>query len=274
MVVLKGWQVFLTRTYGVATTAFSIISVLAIFFDADRFFTSTGCVWLFLIMVILLSCMISGIWILFFNRSATIKLNNKTIVLRYGDIFKGKDEIKVIGVNCCFDTIVDDQIIAKNTLHGQFINRHFSQNVEELNNIISKELASVPSIDVSAEKHKGKQRRYPVGTIVPVTIASGTTFYLLALTRMDQELRAHCDPEDYFKALCALIDYCDQHSNGRSVQIPLLGSGMLSRVEASKQEKLTAMLSVLALKSPMITSNISIIIGKRDKHSVSIDRYA
>ncbi len=49
----------------------------------------------------------------------TDNTDNTDTKIEFGDIFKESGLI-VIPVNEYFDTIIDDRIIAKNTLHGQF----------------------------------------------------------------------------------------------------------------------------------------------------------
>ena len=273
MVILKGWQVFVTRTYAITTSLFTVISVIGVFVDARQWLKSPSDVWIVLIIVLAISSIISVIWTLCINRSIAVKINDKSVTLKYGDIFEGRGGIRVIAVNRCFDTTVDDEIIARSSLHGQFIIRYFGNSENKLRDMIFKALENVDFDDVGEVKPHGNHKRYPVGTIVPIRVADGTIYYLLALTEMNCDCKTHCTPEDYFKALCALIDYCNQHANGRWVEIPLIGSSELSRMAATKQDKLTAMLSVLMLKSREIACDISIVVGKRDRHNVSINRY-
>lgn len=54
------------------------------------------------------------------RKVAHLEINKTTINIIMGDIFKKKG-LKVISFNEYFDTVVDDKIIASNTLHGQYI---------------------------------------------------------------------------------------------------------------------------------------------------------
>ena len=52
------------------------------------------------------------------------------IVVKYDDIMKiafpkkkQSERIIVVAVNCCYDTVVDDDIIHEKSVHGQFLKR-------------------------------------------------------------------------------------------------------------------------------------------------------
>ncbi|MCC9872603.1 hypothetical protein HK153_06800, partial [Streptococcus agalactiae] len=53
-------------------------------------------------------------------RQVNIKIGVTTLIVKSGDIFE-EDGLKAIAFNEYFDTTVDDKIIAKKSLNGQFI---------------------------------------------------------------------------------------------------------------------------------------------------------
>ena len=57
------------------------------------------------------------------KKHITIKIRNTRIIITEGDIFAQEGK-KIIPANEYFDTIVDDKIIAKTSLHGQYITNY------------------------------------------------------------------------------------------------------------------------------------------------------
>ena len=68
-------------------------------------------------------------------QNVSMKINKTNVTIKCGDIFK-EEGLKVIAFNEYFDTIVDDDIISRNSLNGIFINSHISS-VAELDKAIS-----------------------------------------------------------------------------------------------------------------------------------------
>ena len=67
--------------------------------------------------------------------SLTLKINNSTVNIKFGDIFKQSD-LKVIAFNEYFDTKVDDIIISPNTLNGKYI-LSLTEPIENLDDLIA-----------------------------------------------------------------------------------------------------------------------------------------
>lgn len=89
-------------------------------------------------------CIVCGIFIVAFlaafiktmcTRRVKVDLNDgRMAIVECGDLFSG-GEVIVIPVNDSFDTIVDDIIIAKKSIHGQFVKRFFDNHVEEISSM-------------------------------------------------------------------------------------------------------------------------------------------
>lgn len=80
--------------------------------------------------------------------SIVLTMRDFRIHISFGDLF-AKRGIVVIPVNEYFDTIVDDHIIAHKTIHGQFVDKYFANDIATLDTMISREL-------------QGNQQQYPV----------------------------------------------------------------------------------------------------------------
>lgn len=83
------------------------------------------------------------------------------VTVKEGDVLKERGII-VIPVNNYFDTIVDDVIISKKSVHGQFVLQYLAENpdVKLLNKLISDDLkkniiVQLQQIELLATLHHG-----------------------------------------------------------------------------------------------------------------------
>lgn len=157
----------------------------------------------------------------------------------YGDIFK-KNDITVIPVNEYFDTLVDDKVVATNTLHGMFVKQFFGGNEKNLKTQITRSLNGKPYVELNHNRTSGNKKSYPLGTVVEV-IKDDKVFYLVALTKFNENHRAEVKNSEYQRVICDLFTYANQFSQGRKVHIPLIGAGH-SGVNLSKQKLLEFLL--------------------------------
>lgn len=151
----------------------------------------------------------------------SLKIKNSTFKIKLGDIFK-QSELKVINFNEYFDTVVDNKIIAKNSLNGQFILNKV-QDVKELDDIIKESLKN-NFILFNNERSKGKKIKYDIGSIVEYD-----DYLLTALTKFDKDNRANLSLRDYLIFLMNFWDNLDKIYANRSVCITLFGSSSITR---------------------------------------------
>ena len=85
------------------------------------------------------------------------------IRISVGDIFKCQGDV-VIPVDTAFNVEVNERIISARSLHGQFINNFFKNNVENLENTISQQLAHKTVIGQRESQNNGKLHIYDIGT--------------------------------------------------------------------------------------------------------------
>ena len=111
----------------------------------------------------------------FFSNKRTIYSKDEVeIEVKYGDLMEiafpnkmRENRIVVIAVNCCFDMIVNQDLIRENSVHGQFIKRYAHDDIElsDLNNMIEKSLNEFDynfiQLDRS-DKRYGNLKRYPL----------------------------------------------------------------------------------------------------------------
>ena len=201
-----------------------------------------------------------------FQDKTTLSINNSTMIVKTGDIFE-EDGLKVIAFNEYFDTQVDNKIVAENTLNGIYIKSKVN-NVNELDNLIETDVnLHTKIIQNNDSRTNGKKKKYELGTIF-----QNNDYLLTAFTKFDNDNKAYLNMCDYINFLLKFWNEIDIIYAGRSVSIPLLGSGITRFKEyntISEQELLELLIwSFKISKIKFIyPSKVSIIIheSKKDK---------
>jgi hypothetical protein len=212
------------------------------------------------------------------NRSddVTLNINNSTVRIKVGDIFEDQEHredgdeeppLKVIAFNEYFDTHVDDKIISKRTLNGKYVNERIN-NIEEFDRSLELELAEKVTY-FNENRKEGKKKKYKLGTIF-----QHDNYLLTAFSKFDANNRAHLYMNDYINFLINFWNEVDIVYGGRTVVIPLLGSGMTRFKEydtVSEQELLELLIwsfkvSRIKFKHP---AHVCIVIHKSSKDKIS-----
>lgn len=206
-------------------------------------------------------------WIIANNQTKTrLTLNNSTMIIKTGDIFD-EEGLKVIAFNEYFDTQVDNQIIAENTLNGKYIKSKISD-LNEFDNLINEDAhLNERILDTNSGRLLGKKKRYSLGTIFQYK-----DYVLTAFSKFDNENRAYLYMNDYINFLINFWNEIDIIYAGRSISIPLLGTG-ITRFKGfdsvTEQELLELLIWSFKVSRIKFTypSKVSIIIheSKRDK---------
>ena len=119
----------------IATSVFSFLSIIQLFFDWHTLGIDDCNIKAKLIILtvsVLICIIIALVWGLISSKALTIlSKDNVKIIIKYGDLMKiafpkkkQQERIVVIAVNCCYDTIVNDDIIHEGSVHGQFLNKY------------------------------------------------------------------------------------------------------------------------------------------------------
>ncbi len=157
------------------------------------------------------------------------------VTIKEGDLFdQRQNSVIVIPVNEYFDTIVDNKIIAHNTIHGIFIDKYFQDRLDELNSKIRNGLSHRNDAICISNRMRGNKDKYPLGTCI--NIAEGGNEYILwAFTHFDDNNKAFVGLEEFesaFKGLTQTIQYI---ANNRPVYMPLFGSGQSGLKKSSQR---------------------------------------
>lgn len=184
---------------------------------------------------------------------------NKRLSVEFKDLFRSNSKIRVIGVNRCFDTITDRQLISKKSLHGQWLRSYLSNHsVEELDLEIDRQLRG-KKYEEAARKQLGKKKRYPVGTVVEIRDGN-YIYYLVGMTKLDErKLTASCTIEEYCLGILQLMKYYNEHGQQEDIALPLIGSGA-SRIPKKEEELLKCMLTLIKMGQNHGQGNIEILL--------------
>jgi len=155
-----------------------------------------------------------------------------SIVVEFCDLFEQKGAT-VINVMDTFDTDITNNLVNANTIHGQFISKYFSTNVNSLNNEIGTDLVALGlTPEETNQSLKGKKDRYKIGTVCRIT-THDKYFYLAALTFMQETGNIDIQPQYIYDFLSALWDFIPNHGvHHETINIPLIATG-INRLPAS-----------------------------------------
>lgn len=200
-----------------------------------------------------------------------LKVNRNTVVVKFGDIFQESDCLKVIPANEYFDTIVDDRIIASASLHGQYIERYAKTSPEELRRLIDADIDLKQNISfIDQQRAVGAKTAYKLGTIF-----KHNDYLLLAFTKFDKNNRAYLDNKLLWESLINMWQSIDTIHSGKSICLPLLGSGLarLVNMNLTEQQLLELLIVSLRLSGVRFNWNVKVTIVVYHGNKESIDLY-
>lgn len=206
-----------------------------------------------------------------FRRHITVKGQNYSIRVEYGDILKQKDCKRVINFDECYTDQVGNATadINPNSICGQYLNANQNLDIQQL----IKDANVNPEPDGSKYQQK---TRYRPGTIVP----NGDDL-LLAFARLDERGKGRFFSRDeYLACLDLLWKELEYHHSQKDVCVPILGAGATSfdggsGASISQQDLLDMMIWSYRLSSHKIKSphKLRIICRKNGDFSINdIDR--
>lgn len=269
---------------------FTIWGVITLFTPSDNLIDS-GLAWgirllfaVLIVMAVFIVIYIIGVIIALNTKRITILNagNDHHVYVQYGDALSpdilGDSALSqrrniLIPVNRCFDTIVDDDLISNNSLHGQAMKRMYAAGEyteDTLNVKIQQKLANKAFTSVNrSDKPKGNLKRYEEGTVAEIESSSECVFFFLGLPSFDQRLHPYISDVEYGIALVKALQYCIDRNQGYPVVIPLIGAG---RAQTHKDERdiLEFIVKLIQLNKLSINCDIHIVVRESAKDSISI----
>lgn len=219
---------FLTWAIGILLiTIPSCVGTIISFLDFDA---RSRLIILLMVVALSLVIIIFRFIRLLFLSNITLNLNGSEVEIKKGNIFEvPRNNYKVIAFNEFFDTQVDDVIIARETLNGQYINRYYSdQDISKLDQKI-KDDVKLKIEEKNVERPLGgKTTRYTLGSVY-----KDMDFFLVAFSKFDRENRAHLKLNEYASCMLNVWNEVNTLHASKEVFIPLLGSGITRHVDSN-----------------------------------------
>ncbi len=203
-----------------------------------------------------------------FQNKSILNINNSILVVKTGDIFI-EDGFKVIAFNEYFDTQVDNRIIADSSLNGIYIKSKIND-IIELDNLINSDThLNENTLHSNNGRPHGKKKTYKLGTIF-----QHNDYLLTAFSKFDNDNRAYLNMNEFVNFLLNFWNEIDKIYAGRSISIPLLGSGITRLKEyntITDQELLELLIWSFKISRIKFTypSKVSIIIHEPKKDKIN-----
>lgn len=251
------WKYFLA-SIGTISSVVTLVSFVFEWKNPDSIFV-------FIYMVVVL--IVSGgfaCWQTWRKTSLDVKISSTLEVkVNEGDVFDyvGNENYVVIPVNEYFDTIVNETIINKGTIHGQFIQKYYKDNHIKLHEEIEKYFADneIKGQEVKREWSEGYNKKYPLGTCAIIK-REDTNFVLLVITHFDENDHAYVELSEFGRSISKMCNTLADKVQDRPIYMPLMGMGV-SRLNQSGQFILKYTLdTIVGIKNLALHGGINIII--------------
>lgn len=191
------------------------------------------------------------------NHAIILKIKGVTVKIEEGDIFESPNW-KLIPFNEFFDTIVDDVVIARNSLNGKFIER--LQNIDDLNRKID-EAEDLPGMK---RKTKAGRSYYPLGRIITYQ-----DYLLLAFSHFENN-QAKLSHNEYEICLRAMWNEISRVYANKPVTIPLLGGGITRITDKNEFHLLRCILCTLKTSDAQIYQPITIVLTRESIDKINL----
>jgi hypothetical protein len=157
-----------------------------------------------------------------------IKVEGSDVTITVGDIFQ-QPGLKAIAFNEYFDTLVDNKVIAEESLNGVFIKEKLGAPVSELDDHIERyAFESGEILGSNLTRKMGKKLRHQIGTICVYN-----DYLLTAFTKFDESNKAELTMPEYLEFLIQFWDRVNKVYAQKSVSTPIFGSG-ITRIKGHK----------------------------------------
>ncbi|TGA96330.1 hypothetical protein E4665_15815 [Sporolactobacillus shoreae] len=250
--------------FGIATTVLTFIDFSKSFYK----------------LIILIALVVISIVYVLINlfKSLLIKkvklvIDGSEIEIKKGDIFSFPRNIyKVIAFNEFFDTEVDDKIISRSSLNGQYLNKYYADNKSDLD----KKIAQDPRMKFRIVKTNvdrplgGKNIRYRLGSVY-----KDMDFFLVAFSKFNEENEAGLKLYEYANCLINFWNEINSLYARQEVVVPLLGSGITRHkdFDATPHQLLEVMLWTFKISKVKFREPSKVIILLHRDHYKKINFY-
>jgi hypothetical protein len=193
-----------------------------------------------------------------------LAVSDTKITVKIGDVLAHHGNV-IVGVTDVFDTNLGD-VIAPRSVQGQFQVRVFP-NQDELDNTIARSLAGKDHV-VDPAKTQGKNKRYPIGTVV-IAKRGDDRYFLSAYSRMGADLQAQSDICKLTNSLEACWTAIRSAGQRNPVHMPVVGS---SYARTGLPRSLLVQFIILSFideeRKASLTSHLHVYIARDDANDI------
>ncbi|MDW3098839.1 MAG: DUF6430 domain-containing protein [Alphaproteobacteria bacterium] len=194
------------------------------------------------------------------------------IFVEFGDLF-AQSGWKAVATNDFFDSIVDEDLVSSESLHGKTINRYWSANAQNWQDQVNASIADQPYKE--APRTKGNSKRYSVGTTASASVYD-QRFLFVALGNTDVNTNVTtANAENLISAVRGMLTAARARCSNQPLAIPLMGSG-LARVGIKTSVLVDLILTGVMeeTKASKVTSEITIVLPTDKKTDINLQNYA
>ena len=219
----------------------------------------------------------AAVLVVLFTRRPVSKVSYKVpgkdcrIDVKIADLFAEPCDI-VVSTSTTFDTDIASGLINKDSLQGQLAMQLFDGKTAEIDRQLTAALKSVPYTDWP--EAPGKKRAYPIGTVAPVKIPGGRTFYFVAMSRLNEKGNASSSLRDIDEALEKVWEYVAERGELRDIAIPLMGTGR-GRIKVPRKKMVERIAQSFADASHdrVFSPRLVVVIRPQDAESFSVNLF-
>lgn len=241
------------------------LSVVDIFYRNFLNFGTTG---------LLVLIMICTVWALYkawprFRIYRYFSIPNIEIHIEEGNLLDSQDNI-VIGMSDTFDT-EKGEIIKPETIQGQFLTTVYGDDRNKLDKDLDDALRGI-KYSVDKKKNKGKQNRYPIGTIA--YLKSGQLrYFCTAYSAMNNDFHAQSSIQMLISSLDSLWASIRTNGQNNGVSMAVIGSDTARLGHIVSYEDLIKLIItsfILTSREKVIAPSLTIYIYPKNREKINI----
>lgn len=270
---------------------YAVLGFLATFSSLESVFEQFG-ITTFWCKLLVSVGILAGVFLICFVVAAVVVLRKKqvkvlvgvdghSVYVVYGDLFdthvvpSGTKRRNIcFAVNRCFDTVVNDKLIAVETLHGGAFKELYDSGLftpDSLNTATQSSIIQGAKYKTLTDKQKpaGNLKRYEVGTGADLEISQSLHYFLIGIGKMNENLKNKAENGDYCLAIQKMIEFFDTFSQGYPVLMPIVGAG-LTRLGQDPSDLLKYLIQSFVLNKSHLSSDIYIVLPEDAREKISI----
>ena len=201
-----------------------------------------------------------------YKGSIELKVGNNNVIIKQGDLFE-EEAWRVIPVDACVETQVDDIVISKESLHGKLIQKY--NDVEGI-----RAAAENEANRLEPGRQEDEVYSFELGSAIPY-INGNDRYIMVVLNKLDESFKAETDLAHYEMTLLKMWVELRRVYAGRDISLPILGNGITEFKDKRDDtgNLIRCMLCTLNTSGVKFNSKISIIVNQNENNSLPLYEY-